>query len=373
MHTSIEGRADFGPLFPRDLIEGGATVMASSAADMIFDRVKTQLKARIGAEVFSSWFARMKLAESSKGVVRLSVPTAFLRSWINSHYLDAARRTVEAGGARPAEGRDRRAHDDEAGARRARTRAAGGPKGRAPPADRAGHGHAVARALGAAAAGQRNGEPARPSAERARLAARPALHVPVVHRRAVQPRRLRSGARGRRTVVERALQSAVPACDRRPRQDASAAGHRRGIAQAEPAGPRRLPDRRILHVALRHRDPRQQRADLEGAAARHRPADHRRHAVPAGQVDPERVLPPDQHAARQRQAGGGGGRPAAGRAGIARAARALAPQRRRRAGNVGAGLHDAARHAEAAPAARAGRGCDASASKRRSWCMSPAP
>ena len=88
MHISIEGRADFGPLFPRDLIEGGATVMASSAADTIFDRVKTQLKARIGAEVFSSWFARMKLAESSKGIVRLSVPTAFLRAWINSHYLD---------------------------------------------------------------------------------------------------------------------------------------------------------------------------------------------------------------------------------------------------------------------------------------------
>src|SRR4249920_3258076 len=66
MHTSIEGRADFGPLFPRDFVEGGATVMASSAADITFDRVKTQLKARIGAEVFSSWFARMKLAETSK-------------------------------------------------------------------------------------------------------------------------------------------------------------------------------------------------------------------------------------------------------------------------------------------------------------------
>jgi len=61
--------------------------MTSSVADTIFDRVKIQLKARIGAEVFSSWFARMKLAESSKGVVRLSVPTAFLRAWINSHYL----------------------------------------------------------------------------------------------------------------------------------------------------------------------------------------------------------------------------------------------------------------------------------------------
>ena len=186
---------------------------------------------------------------------------------------------------------------------------------------------------------KRDREPARPSAERARVAARRALHVPVLHRRAVEPGRLRGGARRRRTIVERALQPAVPACDGRARQDASAAGDRRGIAQAEPAGPRRLPDRRIFHVALRHRDPRQQRADAEGAVARHRPADHRRHAVPAGQVDPERVLPPDQHAARQRQAGGGGGRPAAGGAGIARAARALAPQWRRRAGNVGAGLY----------------------------------
>jgi chromosomal replication initiator protein len=30
----------------------------------------------------------MKLAEASKGNIRLSVPTAFLKSWINGHYLD---------------------------------------------------------------------------------------------------------------------------------------------------------------------------------------------------------------------------------------------------------------------------------------------
>jgi chromosomal replication initiator protein len=50
--------------------------------------VRIQLKARLGGEVYSSWFGRMKLAEAAKGVVRLSVPTAFLRAWINSHYLD---------------------------------------------------------------------------------------------------------------------------------------------------------------------------------------------------------------------------------------------------------------------------------------------
>lgn len=63
--------------------------MATPAdADQRFERVRAQLKARLGSEVYSSWFGRMQLAEASKGVVRMSVPTAFLRSWINGHYLD---------------------------------------------------------------------------------------------------------------------------------------------------------------------------------------------------------------------------------------------------------------------------------------------
>nr|WP_292829991.1 chromosomal replication initiator protein DnaA [Mesorhizobium sp.] len=62
--------------------------MSSGEADQKFERIKAQLKAKLGSEVYSSWFGRMKLAEASKGIVRLSVPTAFLRSWINGHYLD---------------------------------------------------------------------------------------------------------------------------------------------------------------------------------------------------------------------------------------------------------------------------------------------
>ena len=61
---------------------------SSDGAYAVFERVKAQLKARLGGEVYSSWFGRMKLAEASKGLVRISVPTAFLRSWINNHYLD---------------------------------------------------------------------------------------------------------------------------------------------------------------------------------------------------------------------------------------------------------------------------------------------
>jgi chromosomal replication initiator protein len=89
MQSGIEGQSASRLALQAKFNEG--TTMEPGnliAADKLFDRVKTQLKARLGAEVYSSWFTRMKLAEASKGVIRISVPTAFLRSWINGHYLD---------------------------------------------------------------------------------------------------------------------------------------------------------------------------------------------------------------------------------------------------------------------------------------------
>ncbi|PZO77226.1 MAG: chromosomal replication initiator protein DnaA [Mesorhizobium amorphae] len=59
-----------------------------NGAEPVFEKVKAQLKARLGQEVFSSWFGRMQLEEATRSAVRISVPTAFLRSWINGHYLD---------------------------------------------------------------------------------------------------------------------------------------------------------------------------------------------------------------------------------------------------------------------------------------------
>jgi chromosomal replication initiator protein len=73
-------------------MQGGTIDREASAAPIpgepIFEKVKAQLKARLGQDVFSSWFGRMKLDEATRSVVRISVPTAFLRSWINGHYLD---------------------------------------------------------------------------------------------------------------------------------------------------------------------------------------------------------------------------------------------------------------------------------------------
>ena len=62
--------------------------MNKSDAFTAFERVQAQLKARLGNEVYSSWFGRLKLVEASKSIVCMSVPTPFLRSWISNHYID---------------------------------------------------------------------------------------------------------------------------------------------------------------------------------------------------------------------------------------------------------------------------------------------
>ena len=51
-------------------------------------RVKGRLRAEVGEDIFSSWFARMELEDIDTETVRLSVPTRFLKSWIQAHYAE---------------------------------------------------------------------------------------------------------------------------------------------------------------------------------------------------------------------------------------------------------------------------------------------
>ena len=53
-----------------------------------WSRVKGRLRAEVGEDIFSSWFARMQFEGVDSETVRLSVPTRFLKSWIQSHYTD---------------------------------------------------------------------------------------------------------------------------------------------------------------------------------------------------------------------------------------------------------------------------------------------
>ena len=53
-----------------------------------WQRVKDRLRVELGEDVFSSWFGRMELDTVENGAVRLSVPTRFLRNWIQAHYSE---------------------------------------------------------------------------------------------------------------------------------------------------------------------------------------------------------------------------------------------------------------------------------------------
>ncbi|MFG1345997.1 chromosomal replication initiator protein DnaA [Xanthobacter autotrophicus DSM 431] len=52
-----------------------------------WERVRQRLREEIGEEKFTSWFARMDLDALTGDTIRLSVPTRFLKSWIQDNYL----------------------------------------------------------------------------------------------------------------------------------------------------------------------------------------------------------------------------------------------------------------------------------------------
>jgi chromosomal replication initiator protein len=68
---------------------------ATEALDAVWSRLRTRLRAELGEDVFNSWFPRMEVVEAVDGVVHLSVPTKFLKSWVASHYRDKLRRLFQ--------------------------------------------------------------------------------------------------------------------------------------------------------------------------------------------------------------------------------------------------------------------------------------
>ena len=53
-----------------------------------WSRVKGRLRTSVGEDVYTSWFARMDLEAVQDESVHLSVPTRFLKSWIQAHYAE---------------------------------------------------------------------------------------------------------------------------------------------------------------------------------------------------------------------------------------------------------------------------------------------
>jgi chromosomal replication initiator protein len=68
------------------------TVQAGQDAGMSelktkWQRIQQRLRAELGDDLFNSWFGRMELDGFVGGQLLLSVPTRFLKSWVENHYL----------------------------------------------------------------------------------------------------------------------------------------------------------------------------------------------------------------------------------------------------------------------------------------------
>ena len=117
----------------------------ASAIEGKWRRVQARLRAELGEDVFTSWFGRVELDSYDGRMVQVSVPTKFLRNWLQSHYSErllacckaeladverldfrvrqphdaalAERRVAERPAAKPAEPRTGAARYEESGAR----------------------------------------------------------------------------------------------------------------------------------------------------------------------------------------------------------------------------------------------------------------
>lgn len=79
--------SDRGTAFTGASVENGSLGLDLAGREA-WERVRRRLRAEIGEEVYSSWFPRLELDGIVGTSVRLSVPTRFLKTWIQQHYID---------------------------------------------------------------------------------------------------------------------------------------------------------------------------------------------------------------------------------------------------------------------------------------------
>ncbi len=65
-----------------------ALEISTSSIEYKWQRIQTRLRATLGEDVFTSWFGRVELEGYDGRVVQVSVPTKFLRNWLQNHYSD---------------------------------------------------------------------------------------------------------------------------------------------------------------------------------------------------------------------------------------------------------------------------------------------
>ena len=67
---------------------GGPSDQTPGQPSEAWARICRRLRVELGEDVYVSWFGRLELDRIFEGVAYLSVPTRFLKSWLESHYAD---------------------------------------------------------------------------------------------------------------------------------------------------------------------------------------------------------------------------------------------------------------------------------------------
>ena len=63
--------------------------------DLDWTSIQSELKLKLGTEVYESWIKKINLVEEFNNYILLTVPTRFIRDWITSRYLDQILQTVK--------------------------------------------------------------------------------------------------------------------------------------------------------------------------------------------------------------------------------------------------------------------------------------
>ncbi|MDC3231355.1 chromosomal replication initiator protein DnaA [Candidatus Pelagibacter sp.] len=76
--------------------------MSKTTTNKNFDKVnldwsliQSELRAKLGKEVYESWIKKINLFEEFNNYILLAVPTRFIRDWITSRYLDQILQTIK--------------------------------------------------------------------------------------------------------------------------------------------------------------------------------------------------------------------------------------------------------------------------------------
>ena len=76
--------------------ESSLPMQTSEKSGELWGRIARRLRVELGEEVFTSWFGRLELDGMADGTAQLSVPTKFLKSWIQSHYQERMLKILSA-------------------------------------------------------------------------------------------------------------------------------------------------------------------------------------------------------------------------------------------------------------------------------------